>query len=280
MEVKVKTEPVPSGGGCKLNNCMTCVWVTCESNELEAVLVAAATVDAELAGVEEAGDGRLRLWLAESEDAGELCRLLDPWCPVVERVEDRNWNEPWQSQWQPVEIGERFFLVPPGDPAPTPKDRIRLAMHPGTAFGNGDHPTTHLCLLAMERELCQGDVFLDIGCASGLLGEAARALGAGCVIGCDLDAAAVRRDAFIGSVTAVRTASCDFVVANIQLGVLIEILPEIARVMRPGARGLLSGILPAQTEPLRRAIAQCGLQPGPAALLDGWMSIGVGAAAG
>ena len=237
--------------------------------------MAAAAVAAELAGVEEGGDGKVRLWLAEGEDAGELCRRLEPWRPVVERVEDRNWNEPWQSEWKPVEIGQRFFLVPPDDPAPTPSGRIRLAMHPGTAFGNGDHPTTHLCLIAMERDLRGGDTFLDIGCGSGLLGEAARALGAGHTIGCDLDGAAVRRDAFVGSVSAVRSASCDFVAANIQLGVLIEIMPEVARVMRPGGRGVLSGILAEQVEPLRRALMRHGLQPGLTAILDGWMSVGV-----
>ena len=242
--------------------------------------MAAAAVAAELAGVEEGGDGKVRLWLAEGEDAGELCRRLEPWRPVVERVEDRNWNEPWQSEWKPVEIGQRFFLVPPDDPAPTPSDRIRLAMHPGTAFGNGDHPTTHLCLMAMEREVRGGDTFLDIGCGSGLLGEAARALGAGRVIGCDVDAAAVRRDAFVGSVSAVRSASCDFVAANIQLGVLIEIMPEIARVMRPGGRGVLSGILAEQVEPLLQALMMHGLQPGLTAILDGWMSVGVTASAG
>ena len=253
---------------------MTCVWVVCEPGELEAV-IAAAAVAAELAGVEESGDGRIRLWLADGGDARELCRRLEPWSPKLERIDYRNWNEHWQSEWKPLEIGRRFFLVPPGHPAPTPRGRIRLVMHPGTAFGNGDHPTTHLCLMAMERELRHGGTFLDIGCGSGLLGEAARELGAGRVIGCDLDASAVRRDAFVGSVSAVRGASCDFVVANIQLGVLTEIMPEIARVMRPGAHGVLSGILPEQAEPLRQAIARHGLQPGPPAVLDGWMSVAV-----
>ena len=90
----------------------------------------------------------------------------------------------------------------------------------------------------------------------------------------------MRRDAFVGSVSAVRSASCDFVAANIQLGVLIEIMPEIARVMRPGGRGVLSGILAEQVEPLRRALMKHGLQPGLTAILDGWMSVGVTASTG
>ncbi len=237
------------------------------SDDIESILIEAAFT--ELAGVEE-GDGSLRLWVADEREAHELCARLSRWQPTFERVEARNWNESWQGDWTAAEVGERLYLVPPGDESPTPAGRIRLEMHAGLAFGNGDHPTTRLCLLEMERALRPGDTFLDVGCGSGLLGEAARALGAGRVWGCDVDPAAVRADAFAGSVDAVRSASCDVVVANIQLGVLVAILPEIARVMRPGARGLLSGVLPEQVEELRTAAAGAGLICGPEHAADGW----------
>jgi ribosomal protein L11 methyltransferase len=237
------------------------------SDEMETVLAEAAFI--EVTGIEEL-DGLLRLWVADERDAGELGVRLSRWHPTIERVESRNWNETWQREWKAVEVGERFYLVPPGDTSATPAGRVRLEMHAGIAFGNGDHPTTQLCLAEMERGLRTGDSFLDVGCGSGLLGQAARALGAGRVWGCDLDPAAVRSGAFIGSVDAVRSASCDYIVANIRLGVLVAILPEIVRVMRPGSRGLLSGVLPEQLGDLRAAAASAGLICGTERIADGW----------
>ncbi|MBM3795500.1 MAG: hypothetical protein FJW31_15885 [Acidobacteria bacterium] len=213
----------------------------------EALLLAVAA--AELAGVEEEPPA---FWAAERAGAEALAEALARWRPVIEEMTPRNWNAAWQSEWRPVEVGRRFYLTPPGDESATPPGRIRLAMHAGNVFGNGDHATTQLCLTAMEDFLRPGDLFLDVGCGSGLLSEAARMLGAQCAFGCDLDFTAPPRNgaAFAGSVDAVRAGSCDFVVANIQLGVLLELLPDLRRVLAPGGRLALSGLMAQQVDEL------------------------------
>ncbi|MCC6538845.1 MAG: 50S ribosomal protein L11 methyltransferase, partial [Bryobacterales bacterium] len=193
--------------------------------ELDEALARAAAA-ADLAGVEEEPPS---FWVEGHAAAEAVAAALAPWKPVVEEIAPRNWNAAWQSAWQPIEVGQRFYLAPPGDASAAPAGRIRLTMHAGNAFGNGDHATTQLCLMAMEEHLHPGGRFLDVGCGSGLLSEAARALGARQACGCDLDFDALPRDGavFAGSVDAVRDGVFDFVVANIQLGVLLELLPGL-----------------------------------------------------
>jgi ribosomal protein L11 methyltransferase len=169
----------------------------------------------------------------------------------VEEQPDQNWNAGWQSTWQPALVGERWYLVPPGDSSTPPPGRLRLEMCPGLAFGNGDHPTTHLCLKAMETSLVSGDTFLDVGCGSGLLGAAAHLLGAR-PFGCDLNPTDLPDDSFIGSVNAVKDQCIDVAAMNIQAGTLIELWPELNRVVRRQA--ILSGFLPEQAAMVREVI--------------------------
>lgn len=240
--------------------------------EAEAEVILGLASEFELAGVEERADS-LVIWPAHRGEAAALARSLSRWRTELEEVEDRNWNEVYQQTWTPLAAGERFYLVPPGDTGTVPAGRLRLEMHAGMAFGNGDHPTTHLCLMAMEEGLHPGDRFLDVGCGSGLLAEAARLLGAGFASGCDLDAAVVRAGSFAGSTDAVRSGSCDYVVANIQLGVLRALLPDIARILRPGGEGVLAGVTRDQVTELRETVEAAGLVWRAGDALGEWESV-------
>jgi ribosomal protein L11 methyltransferase len=154
-------------------------------------------------------------------------------CPVVD------WEQQNYDAWPPLLVGEKFFVVAPWRKDPTPPGRLRLELDPGMQCGTGQHPCTRLCLEAMERIVKPGDSVLDVGTGSGILSIAAKLLGAQRVIACDIDPEAARVvPFFVGSVDAVRTASFDVVVANINESVIEDLRPEFERVAK---RQILSG---------------------------------------
>lgn len=159
---------------------------------------------------------------------------------------ERNWVQETEDAWPPLLVGEKFFVVAPWRKEPTPPGRFRLEINPGMQCGTGQHPCTRLCLEAMERVIRPGDRVLDVGTGSGILSIAAKMLGAGMVVACDIDSEAAREaEFFIGSVDAVRSGAFDVVVANISEIVIGDLKPEFDRVAR---RRILSGFQDARGE--------------------------------
>jgi ribosomal protein L11 methyltransferase len=175
--------------------------------------------------------------------------------PVVytlTHVEEQDWVRLTQSQFEPIRISSRLWILPSWHVAPDP-DAINLVVDPGLAFGTGSHPTTRLCLQWLEAHLKGGETVLDYGCGSGILAIAAMRLGARAVAGTDLDPQALiasRANATINQVMcefvapdALRDGTYDTVVANILTNPLKVLAPALAGRVRPGGRIVLSGIL-------------------------------------
>jgi len=181
-------------------------------------------------------------WLeAFFEDRETAARFGEP-----RPADSTDWVQHTYDAWPPLLVGERFFVVAPWRTEPTPSGRLRLEINPGLQCGTGQHPCTRLCLAAMERMIRPGDSVLDVGTGSGILSIAAKLLGAGRVVACDIDADAARVvPFFIGSVDAVRTGSFDVVVANINESVIEDLRPDLERV---AARRILSGFQDAHGE--------------------------------
>ncbi len=176
---------------------------------------------------------------------------------TAEPVEEQNWVQLTQAQFDPIRVSGRLWIVPSWHESPDPS-AINLVLDPGMAFGTGSHPTTRLCLEWLERTITGGESLLDYGCGSGILAIAAAKLGAAAVAGVDIDPQAVEAanaNAASNDVVARFADSAealageyDFVVANILSNPLRVLAPAICAHVRAGGRLALSGILREQAE--------------------------------
>ena len=183
----------------------------------------------------------------------------------IETVPDQDWVRATQSQFNPIPINNRLWIVPTWHEAPE-QGALNIVLDPGLAFGTGSHPTTHLCLAWLTDNLRSGESVCDYGCGSGILAIAAKLLGAGDVMGVDIDPQAIissRQNADQNNVSArfylpdeAPAISADVVVANI-LSIPLKILaPALAQACKPGGRIALSGILAEQAEEVAEIYAE------------------------
>jgi ribosomal protein L11 methyltransferase len=186
-------------------------------------------------------------------------------------VADREWTRVWEDQFHPLQMGERLWICPSWTPPPNP-EAINILLDPGLAFGTGTHPTTAMCLRALDADLPPSKRVVDYGCGSGIVGIAAARLGATAVLGVDNDPQAITasrdnarrnevpdaafpvvlpQDDLVGT----WRESADWVVANILAGPLVALAPVLTSLMTPGGRLLLAGLLADQAEAIIEAYA-------------------------
>lgn len=185
----------------------------------------------------------------------------------IQAEEDPGWAEAYKPFFHPIPVGRRLLVRPPWEEVLPGEQRAVLTLDPGLAFGTGNHPSTRLCLEAIEA-LSPLPSLLDVGCGSGILAIAAALLGAGRVVGIDVDEDAVRiaqdnarrnsvepRTSF--SATPLHEVGERFplVAANILSGTLIELAAELVQRVEPGGRLLLAGILAGEADAVLQAFA-------------------------
>jgi ribosomal protein L11 methyltransferase len=224
------------------------------------------------------------------EEGADPSRILDDACGalglnkptfVVEPVPETDWVRQTQSQFDPIPISSRLWIVPTWHQAPD-SNAINLQLDPGLAFGTGSHPTTRLCLRWLDANLKGGESVLDYGCGSGILAIAALKLGAGNAVGVDIDPQAVQASRFNAEQNGVTadfflpdqapSSAYDLVLANILSNPLRALAPLLAGATRPGGRLVLSGILAEQAQEIAAIYGQW-FDMAPAIEDDGWVCL-------
>ena len=188
----------------------------------------------------------------------------------LDAVVDRDWSTEWRSQIRSVQVG-RLWVGPPWEKPKAPADKICLFIEPKMAFGTGDHPTTSLCLEAVDLWLDANpeSSMLDVGTGTGVLAFAAKKLGASRVVGVDNDPVAVglaKECADENGLTGIELSldtldeidgRFDLVTANILANTLIELAPLI--VPKVKAHLVVAGVLVHQADAVRAAYLKLGM---------------------
>ena len=197
-------------------------------------------------------------------------------------TEDVDWVNNWKQYFHQFYIDDILVIPSWEDVKAEDSDKLVIHIDPGTAFGTGMHETTQLCIRALRKYVKNGDLVLDVGCGSGILGMLALKFGAGHSIGTDLDPCALdathenmevngiakdQYEVMIGNIIddkdvqdAVGYEKYDIVLANILADVLEPLTPVIVHQMKPGAVYITSGIIEYKETVVTEAVKAAGLE--------------------
>jgi ribosomal protein L11 methyltransferase len=191
----------------------------------------------------------------------------------ITHLEDKDWEHAWKEHFHVLRVGKRLVIRPSWrDYEPRPGDLV-ITLDPGMAFGTGLHPSTRLCMAALENAVRPGISVLDVGTGSGILAIAAAHLGAARVLAVDNDPIAVKAatdnvlanglrnvvDVREGSLSQAR-GHFDLVVVNILANIITTMLSQgLAERLIPGGQMIAAGILDTQADDVARVLNAQGL---------------------
>lgn len=188
--------------------------------------------------------------------------------------DEEDYQNSWKKYLFPEKVSEKFVVKPTWREYTPEADELIIELDPGRAFGTGSHPTTSLCLKLMEENISEGDSVIDVGTGSGILMIAADRLGASEIYGTDIDELAVesakenlelnkiseeKAKVYKGDlISVVENKKFDVVVANILADVLLILLHDISKVVKPNEKIIFSGIIEDKCELLKREVESLG----------------------
>ena len=226
------------------------------------------------------GVSRIKTYLADDPDGLAVLAAIRREYPSlsVSYVEDSDWENNWREYYKPIETGEKLVVVPEWEETPQ-TGRLPLRLDPGLIFGTGSHPTTRMCLAALEKYAAPGRRVLDLGCGSGILGIGALILGCARCVGCDIDPKApdvaadnaalngIGKDRFSvyagdilsdASLRRLLGGGYEIVLANIVSDVIIPLSAFVGAFLAPGGVFIASGIIDGREDEVAAAIRSNG----------------------
>ena len=203
-------------------------------------------------------------------------------------VNEEDWATAWKQYYHPVKISKRFTVVPTWeDYQPVATDELIIELDPGMAFGTGTHPTTVMCLQALEKVVQPEQTVVDVGTGSGVLSIGAALLGAKAVHALDLDEVAVRSarenialnkvdhvvEVFHGNLLDTVKEPADVVVANILAEIIMTFTDDAYSIVKDGGVFVTSGIIGAKRDAVKAALQASGFTIEEVLEMEDWVAI-------
>lgn len=223
----------------------------------------------------------------EQHDEFATRELLADHCYTMEEIEQQNWNALWESNFEPIEVGDRCYIRAPFHEA-RPDCEHEIVITPKMSFGTGHHPTTHLVVEAMldcDFATLQG---LDMGSGTGVLAILAAQRAALVVDAIDIDEWAYENCIENITTNGVQTVVCpilgdasainktyDFILANINRNILLRDMPIYVEALRKGGFIIMSGILEMDIPVISGRANELGLEITQTVTRQGWACVKV-----
>ncbi len=196
----------------------------------------------------------------------DALQLMIPFDYEAIVLENKNWNEVWESNFEPISIGNEVHLRANFHPS-QPQFRFDIEIHPKMAFGTGHHETTYMMIeFQLEQNFESMKVF-DFGCGTGVLGILASKLGASTVVGVDNEYPAYEAtiencgindvaifETFYGDLGTIKGRDFDVILANINRNVLLDAFPTLYDMLVADGILYISGILTTDEEAITEAL--------------------------
>ncbi|MDT9025454.1 MULTISPECIES: 50S ribosomal protein L11 methyltransferase [Rossellomorea] len=206
----------------------------------------------------------------------------------ISEVNEEEWATAWKKYYHPVKISDKFTIVPTWeDYTPVHSDELIIELDPGMAFGTGTHPTTVMCIQALERIVKKHDTVIDVGTGSGVLSIAAAQLAADNVRAYDLDEVAVRSARLNVKLNKVQqtvtvdannllndvSGQADVIVANILAEIILRFTLDAFELVKPGGFFITSGIIQPKKQEVRDALESAGFIIEEIMVMEDWVAI-------
>lgn len=197
------------------------------------------------------------------------------------QTEDIDWINNWKQFFQSFYIDD-ILIKPTWEPLKEEdKNKFLIEIDPGISFGTGKHETTQLCIRQIRKYLKEGERVLDIGCGSGILSIAALKLGAGSVVGTDVDGDCITSthenmtvnhlaensgEFYVGNLIDDKAfqkkigTGYDLVVANILADIIIPMAPALYQCVKEQGVLITSGIIDFKENEVKEALEQAGFE--------------------
>lgn len=206
----------------------------------------------------------------------------------IAEVNEDDWASNWKQYYKPISISDKFLIAPVWEHFELENpDQMVIKLDPGMAFGTGTHPSTVMCIQALEKTVKGNERVIDVGCGTGVLSIAAAKLGAKSVLALDLDEVAIESANLNIDINSVATIvdvkqnnlldeinhDADIVVANILAEVIIELTNDVARVLKQDGIFITSGIIQAKTDLVKKFLENAGMQVIDTITNEDWVAL-------